>query len=254
MEEFPAEAVLVNVLGTRTVAEAALRHGAERMVLMSTDKAVYPSSIMGATKRVAELLVQTLADQQRTRYCGVRFGNVLGSRGSVVPTFARQIEWGGPVTVTHPAASRYMIAVPEAARLIIQAGSFAEPRAIYILKMGDEVRILDLATKMIRFRGLRVGSDIEITFTGLRAGEKLREDLVTAEESTGPTAHPAILKITSPPAISGQTFARLVDELLALARTGDATALRGHLWAVVEAGSGTTPGALTSQAGRAQKQ
>jgi FlaA1/EpsC-like NDP-sugar epimerase len=164
----------------------------------------------------------------------VRFGNVLGSRGSVVPTFSRQIEWGGPVTVTHPDATRYMIAVPEAARLIIQAGSFAEPRAIYILEMGEEVRILDLATKMIRFHGLRVGSDIQIRFTGLRPGEKLREELSMPEESTGPTSHPGIIKITSPPTISGPALTRLVDELLDLAEAGDLERLRRQLFAVVD--------------------
>jgi len=246
MEQHPEEAVRVNVRGTRQVAEAALRYRAERLVLISTDKAVYPSSVMGATKRVAELVVQSLAGQGPTRCCAVRFGNVLGSRGSVVPTFARQIEWGGPVTVTHPEASRYMIAVPEAARLIIQAGSFAEPRAIYILEMGDEVRILDLATKMIRFRGLRVGRDIQIAFTGLRPGEKLREELSTADESTGPTAHPGIFKITSPPVLDGSALLPRVDELVALAERGETTALRAHLWAIITAASTPPPAALGS--------
>jgi len=244
MEAYPEEAVRVNVGGTRHIAEAALRYGTERMVLISTDKAVYPSSVMGATKRVAELVVQSLTERGPTRFCAVRFGNVLGSRGSVVPTFARQIEWGGPVTVTDPEASRYMIAVPEAARLIIQAGSFAEPRAIYILEMGDEVRILDLATKMIRFRGLRVGSDIPIVFTGLRPGEKLREELSTADEATGPTAHPGILKITSPPVLDAGELQPLVDELLALAEAGDEAALRRQLWAIVAAGAGCQPAAV----------
>jgi FlaA1/EpsC-like NDP-sugar epimerase len=244
MEAHPEEAVRVNVSGTRHLAEAALRYGTERMVLISTDKAVYPSSVMGATKRVAELVVQSLTERGPTRFCAVRFGNVLGSRGSVVPTFARQIEWGGPVTVTDPEASRYMIAVPEAARLIIQAGSFAEPRAIYILEMGDEVRILDLATKMIRFRGLRVGSDIPIVFTGLRPGEKLREELSTADEATGPTAHPGILKITSPPVLDAGELQPLVDELLALAEAGDEAALRRQLWAIVAAGAGRQPAAV----------
>jgi FlaA1/EpsC-like NDP-sugar epimerase len=234
MEEYPHEAVLANVLGTRNVAEAALRHGVERMVLISTDKAVYPSNVMGATKRVAELLVQALAQPGGTRYCAVRFGNVLGSRGSVVPTFARQIEWGGPVTVTDPDASRYMIAISEAARLIIQAGSFAEPRAIYILEMGEEVRILDLATKMIRFRGLRVGADIQIEYTGLRPGEKLREQLFTAEEATTQTPHSSIIKITSPPRIGASELFPRIDELVALARAEGSERLRAALWDIVE--------------------
>jgi FlaA1/EpsC-like NDP-sugar epimerase len=241
MEEYPDQAVLVNVGGTRCLAEAALRHGVTRMVLISTDKAVHPSSVMGATKRVTELLIQNLASRGTTRFCAVRFGNVLGSRGSVVPTFSRQIEWGGPVTVTHPDATRYMIAVSEAARLIIQAGSFAEPRAIYILEMGEEVRILDLATKMIRFNGLRVGSDIQITFTGLRPGEKLREELSTPEESTGPTAHPGILKITSPPIIGDPSLRRLVDDLLDRAEAGDLVGLRRQLFAIVDAGARREP-------------
>ena len=248
MEQHPNEAVLVNVLGTRHVAEAAVQHGVERMVLISTDKAVYPSSVMGATKRVAELLVQSLADRGHTRFCAVRFGNVLGSRGSVVPTFARQIEWGGPVTVTNPEASRYMIAIAEAARLIIQAGSFAESRAIYILEMGEEVRILDLATKMIRFRGLRVGADVEIQFTGLRPGEKVREQLFTADESSVSTAHPSIIKITSPPLIDREDLLGLVDELLALARTEATEQLRSQLWAVVRrASNAPEPVALAAE-------
>ncbi len=234
MEQYPSEAVIVNVLGTRLVAEAALRHGVERMVLISTDKAVYPTSVMGATKRVAELLVQAFADEGRTRFCAVRFGNVLGSRGSVVPTFARQIEWGGPVTVTDPEASRYMIAIAEAARLIIQAGSFAEPRAIYILEMGEEVRILDLATKMIRFRGLRVGTDVAIQFTGLRPGEKIREQLYTADETTAPTPHRSIIKITSPPVLARAELMELVDDLVGRARTDEPDALRARLHAIVE--------------------
>jgi FlaA1/EpsC-like NDP-sugar epimerase len=227
------------------VAQAALAHGAARMVLISTDKAVYPSSVMGATKRVAELLVQSLAGLGPTRFCAVRFGNVIGSRGSVVPTFSRQIEWGGPVTVTHPDMTRYMIAVPEAARLIVQAGSFAEPRAIYILEMGDEVRILDLATKMIRFHGLRVDEDIRIEFTGLRPGEKLREELFTVDEATAPTVHPGIIKITSPPLVGGDELTHMVDELVALAQAGEVPALRRQLWTIVEAGSRARPPALS---------
>jgi FlaA1/EpsC-like NDP-sugar epimerase len=242
MEQHPNEAVLVNVLGTRCVAESALQHGAERMVLISTDKAVYPSSVMGATKRVAELVVQSLAEEGRTRFCAVRFGNVLGSRGSVVPTFSRQIEWGGPVTVTHPDASRYMIAIAEAARLIIQAGSFGEPRAIYILEMGEEVRILDLAAKMIRFRGLRVGRDVEIEYTGLRPGEKLHEQLLTADETTAATSHPGIIKITSPPLIEREELIARVERLIVLAHTDEIDALRRRLTAMVE----SAPSAPTS--------
>jgi FlaA1/EpsC-like NDP-sugar epimerase len=183
---------------------------------------------------VAELLVQTLAQPGSTRFCAVRFGNVLGSRGSVVPTFARQIEWGGPVTVTDPDASRYMIAISEAARLIIQAGSFAEPRAIYILEMGEEVRILDLATKMIRFRGLRVGADIQIEYTGLRPGEKLREQLFTAEEATTQTPHSSIIKITSPPRVGASELFPRIDELVELARVEATERVRAALWDIVE--------------------
>ena len=169
MEDHPAEAFLTNVVGTMNVARAARTFGTGMFVLISTDKAVRPTSIMGATKRIAELLVLALArESDVTNFAAVRFGNVMGSRGSVVPKFIRQIELGGPVTVMHPDMMRYFITIPEAVSLVIQAGTFGGHGNIYMLDMGEEINILELAERMIRLRGLRPGKDIEVVFTGPR--------------------------------------------------------------------------------------
>lgn len=191
-----------NVFGTQTVALSALKAGVERCVLVSTDKAVRPTNVMGATKRLAELVVQDLADQaltaQGTLFSMVRFGNVLGSSGSVVPLFKRQIAEGGPVTVTHPEITRYFMTIPEAALLVIQAGSMAQGGEVFVLDMGESVRIVDLAARMIELSGLEVKTlsnpegDIAITFSGLRPGEKLYEELLIGDNVTA-TAHPKIL-------------------------------------------------------------
>lgn len=197
MEQNPDEAVWTNVIGTRSVAEAAARHGVSRFVLVSTDKAVRPSSVMGATKRLAELEIASVAESTGLSTCCVRFGNVLGSRGSVIPTFNRQIDAGGPVKVTDPDMLRYFMTIPEAASLIIEAGALGDKGAIYMLDMGEEVSILSLAHKMIRARGLRIGKDIEIQFTGMRPGEKLREELSLPSEAANMTANEKIRRLTT---------------------------------------------------------
>ncbi|GAB4333265.1 MAG: nucleoside-diphosphate sugar epimerase/dehydratase [Dehalococcoidia bacterium] len=214
MEEHTGEAFRVNVLGTLYVAEAARSFQVKTFVLISTDKAVRPTSVMGATKRIAELLVQGIAaNSQHTDFVTVRFGNVMGSRGSVVPTFMRQIERGGPVTVMHPEMKRYFISIPEAVALVIQAGTFGGRGSIYMLDMGDEINILELAERMIRLRGLRPGKDIEVVFTGPRPGEKLREELVADFERLVATDHPKIMRVTSEVAVEEAEILRLVDEL-----------------------------------------
>jgi FlaA1/EpsC-like NDP-sugar epimerase len=199
MEEFPEEAFRVNAVGTHNVCQAADLYRAERLVFISTDKAVNPSSVMGATKRIGELLILAMARRSRTIFCAVRFGNVIGSRGSAIPTFWSQIARGGPVTVTHPEMMRYFLTIPEAVSLVIQAAAFAESGQIYMLDMGEEIRILDLAEKMIRMRGLIPREEIEIVFTGLRPGEKLREELAGLGEHVSTTRHPKVMLTESEP-------------------------------------------------------
>jgi FlaA1/EpsC-like NDP-sugar epimerase len=181
MEQQPDEAVRVNVLGTKIVSKLAARYAAECFVFISTDKAINPSSIMGATKRLGEMMIMNGVPGS-TLFTAVRFGNVLGSRGSVVPTFTRQIELGGPVTVTHPEMTRYFMSVSEAASLVIQAATLTEGKDIFMLDMGQRIRIADLAHKMIRLRGLRPGQDIAIEYTGIRPGEKLYEEFLAPDE------------------------------------------------------------------------
>lgn len=193
MEEHPDEAFRVNVLGTRAICRAAAAAGTEKLVFITTDKAVNPVSVYGATKRIGELLVLAAAERSATVFCAVRFGNVIGSRGSVVPLFTKQIQQGGPVGVTDPEAARYFLTIPEAVSLVIQAAAFAQQGQVYMLDMGDEVRIQDLAEKMIRLKGLSPGTDVSIVYTGLRPGEKVREELVAAHEQQLPTHHPKVM-------------------------------------------------------------
>src|SRR6266850_2536776 len=192
MEFNPSEAIRNNVLATRSLGELASEFGVETFVLISTDKAVCPTSVMGASKRVAELVIQDLNQSTATRFLAVRFGNVIGSTGSVIPTFRDQIRRGGPVTVTHPDMVRYFMTISEAAQLVLEASTMGEGGEIFILDMGEPVSILDLAKETITLSGLKPFEDIDIVFTGMRAGEKLFEELRTTDEAMTKTRHPKI--------------------------------------------------------------
>ena len=194
MEIQPMAAVLNNIYGTRNVADVAGRHGVERFVMISTDKAVNPTSVMGATKRVAEKVIISMNDTYDTKYITVRFGNVLGSRGSVIPLFKKQIEAGGPVTVTDSEMTRYFMTIPEASQLVLQAGAMGKGGEVFLLDMGEPVKIIDLARNMIRLSGLEPDKDIHIKITGLRPGEKKYEELLTSEEGTNRTNHTKIFE------------------------------------------------------------
>ena len=212
MEYSPCEAIKNNVFGTMNVASEANRSGVKRMVLISTDKAVRPTNIMGASKRICEMVIQTYNQRSKTEYVAVRFGNVLGSNGIVVPLFKQQIREGGPVTVTHPDIIRYFMTIPEAVSLVLQAGAYAQGGEIFILDMGEPVKILDLAENMIRLSGLVPGEDIEIKFTGLRPGEKLYEELLIDDDNKKETANKRIF-IGQPIKIDEAEFDEKMKEL-----------------------------------------
>jgi FlaA1/EpsC-like NDP-sugar epimerase len=229
VERFPVEGVRTNVLGTRNVLRACEQAGVPRFVLISTDKAVEPSSVMGATKRLAELLTLASAERTRQAYVVVRFGNVLGSSGSVVPTFERQLAKGQPLTVTHPDATRYFMTISEAVSLILEAGGAASSGEVYVLDMGEPIRVLDLARDIVRLSGLDADS-VEITYTGLRPGERLHETLFYSDEASQRTEHPGILRATS----SGRTpsaaqLESIVGQLDAAVRDQDDQTIRAIL-------------------------
>ncbi|MGZ3862782.1 MAG: polysaccharide biosynthesis protein [Bacteroidia bacterium] len=193
MENNPSESILTNVLGTKTVAELAVEFGVEKFVLISTDKAVNPTNVMGASKRIAEIFTQSLGKTSKTKFITTRFGNVLGSNGSVIPRFKKQLEQGGPITVTHKDITRYFMTIAEACQLVLEAGCMGNGGEIFVFDMGKQVKIADLAKKMIQLSGLTEGRDIQIVYTGLRPGEKLYEELLADAENTLPTHHPQIL-------------------------------------------------------------
>lgn len=193
MEKNPMEAIRVNVLGTRNMADLSVKYQVSKFVMISTDKAVNPTNVMGASKRFAEVYVRSLASTSSTQFITTRFGNVLGSNGSVIPLFERQIAKGGPVTVTHPDITRFFMTIPESCRLVLEAGSMGKGGEIFVFDMGKSVKIVDLAKKMIRLSGLELDKDITIEYTGLRPGEKLYEELLAEEENTKPTHHKKIL-------------------------------------------------------------
>lgn len=227
MEENPDEAVFNNVGGTKNIVEMALKYGVERFVNISTDKAVNPTSVMGASKRVAEYLVQWAAKRAKNgqSFVSVRFGNVLGSRGSVIPLFKEQIKNGGPVTVTHQDMTRYFMTIPEAAQLVLQAGGLGDNGAVYVLDMGEPIRIVDLARDLIKLSGLTPGKDIDIVYSGIRPGEKLFEELLTAEEGTEASKHEKIFIAKVSVGMASKVEEKLED-LFACARARDPDCIR----------------------------
>jgi len=227
MEENPCEAVLSNVLGSKNVADMCVRNGVDKLVMISTDKAVNPTNVMGCSKRLAEIYCQSLGmaiaqnrKQGRTKFVTTRFGNVLGSNGSVIPHFSKQIEQGGPVTVTHPKINRFFMTIPEACRLVMEAATMSDGNEIFVFEMGEPVMIVDLAEKMIKLAGYVPGKDIEIKFTGLRPGEKLYEEVLSNEENTIPTDHHKI-KIAKVREYDFDVVAAKYEELIDTAKGGD---------------------------------
>lgn len=239
MEENPCEAVFANVHGSRMVADKCVEYGTEMMVMISTDKAVNPTNIMGCSKRIAEIYVQSLGlalesgeVKGKTKFVTTRFGNVLGSNGSVIPHFREQIEHGGPVTVTHPEITRFFMTIPEACRLVMEAATLSTGNQIFVFDMGESVKIVDLARKMIELAGLKEGEDIHIEFTGLRPGEKLYEEVLADAENTNPTSHDRI-RIAKVREYSYQEASRAVDELTRLSKAVDIPGMVKLMKAVV---------------------
>lgn len=232
MEGNPAEAILTNVNGTRILADLATKYKTAKFIMISTDKAVNPTSVMGASKRIAEIYTQSLNHNNEPRFITTRFGNVLGSSGSVIPLFRSQIEKGGPVTVTHPDITRYFMTIPEACALVLEAGTMGNGGEIFIFDMGKSVRIVDLAKRMISLSGLTLGKDIQVRFSGLRPGEKLYEELLNSKENTIPTHHPRILiakvRVYDPGVVTLE-----IDDLIRIAGTGDEKAVVQKMKAIV---------------------
>jgi len=220
MEDSPNEAVKNNVFGTLKVAKAADKYGTGKFVLISTDKAVNPTNIMGASKRICEMIVQNLNRTSKTEYVAVRFGNVLGSNGSVIPLFKKQIAYGGPVTVTSPDIIRYFMTIPEAVSLVLQAGAYAKGGEIFVLDMGEPMKIVDLAKNLIKLSGYRVDEDIKIEFIGLRPGEKMYEELLMNEEGLQETANKMIY-IGKPIEYDAELFEKQLEKLSAASLNGE---------------------------------
>ena len=220
LESYPEEAVKTNVLGTKVMGESALKFGVEKFVYISTDKAINPTSVMGATKRVGEEMLRVLNERNGTKFISVRFGNVLGSRGSVIPVFEEQIKRGGPVTVTHPDMKRYFMATSEAVLLVLEAAAIGEGGEAYVLDMGEPIKILDLAREMIRLSGHEPDVDIPIVFSGLRPGEKLFEELLGAEEGSEPTEHARIFKARNPKVGPDEETFHKIEKLIGGCRDG----------------------------------
>ena len=237
MEQNPDEAVINNIHGTRLVAEASDKYAVEKFILVSTDKVVRPSSVMGMTKRVAEKYIQHIGRNSETQFMIVRFGNVLGSNGSVVPLFTKQISEGGPVTVTHPDMERFFMLIPEAAQLILQAATIGDRGNIFLLEMGQPVKIVDLAKRMIQLAGYVPDQDIEIQFTGIRPGEKLQEELINPDEKVVPTFHKKI-KILNKQTVEAPDFRKDLDTLYRVAVSGNFEEVIKSLWSI---GSETQP-------------
>lgn len=229
MQKNPAEAIRNNIIGTLNTAELAIKYGVKKFILISTDKAVNPSSVMGATKRICEMFVCGLGQRSETQFSAVRFGNVLGSRGSLIPLLKAQIRRGGPVTVTHKDMTRFFMTIPEAVSLVTQAGAIGERGEIFILDMGDPVKIEDLAVELIRMHGLVPGDDIEVRYTGIRPGEKMHEELLYAQEDLKPTTHPKIRMVADQPRINLRALRQCTDRLLSLCQEGQEDTARQFL-------------------------
>jgi FlaA1/EpsC-like NDP-sugar epimerase len=226
MEANSCQAILNNIIGTKNLVDLSLNSHVQTFVNISTDKAINPTSIMGASKRVAEFIVEDAAKNTTNgqKYVSVRFGNVLGSRGSVIPIFKEQIKRGGPVTVTHPDMKRYFMTIPEASQLVLQAGALNQNGAVFVLDMGEPVKIVDMARDLIRLSGLEPDRDIAIKFTGMKSGEKLYEELLNTEEGTNVTQHESIFvarKATKP-----KNLDKNIEEMLSIAKTCDSQQIK----------------------------
>jgi len=253
MEENPCEAIKNNVRGTRILAQAAEFHGVDRFIMISTDKAVNPTSVMGASKRVAELVVQATGQGSGTSFSTVRFGNVLGSNGSVVPRFLGQIQRGGPVTITHPEMKRFFMLIPEAVQLVLHAAAQAENGAVYVLEMGEQVKLVDMARDLIRLSGLVPDEDIKIEFIGLRPGEKLYEELVGDGETASPSAVEKILCVRSEHKPDEHFFVD-VERLETDAAEGRTDLVLASMRALVEHFTGVIPPAESESASELAEQ